>query len=119
MAKKTKQYKLLIDIGKCKAGSISKVNIQCDTMSFASNEDKKIRRTYKQEEIPLLIKQGIIKEVPEGKWTDEEMFDYSKYLIMRYDELKNAIQEQNNVELEVKLNMFLMEYEKSRQTKNI
>jgi hypothetical protein len=71
------------------------------------------------EEMRLLIKQGYLEECKEPKYTDEDMIDYSKYIVMRYYELKNAIQEQNDVELEVKLNMFLMEYEKSRQTKNI
>lgn len=117
MAKNIKQYKLLIDIGKCKAGTISKVNRQCDTMSFACNDDKKIRRTYKQEEIPFLIEQNIIEEVPEGKWLDDDMFDYSKYVLERYYELKDIIEKQDFDELDIKLNILFQEYEKSRKNK--
>lgn len=70
------------------------------------NEDNQTIIYYDNKDIPLLLKQGIIEEVQEPKWRDEDMISFFKYINHRY------LMEEN-----LPYHTILKEYEQSRQTK--
>jgi hypothetical protein len=70
------------------------------------NEDNQTIILYDNEDIPLLLEQGIIEEVQELKWTDDDMISFFKYINHMY------LMEEN-----LPYHTILKEYEKSRQNK--
>lgn len=70
------------------------------------NEDNQTIIYYDIKDIPLLLEQGIIEEVQEPKWRDEDMISFFKYINHRY------LMEEN-----LPYHTILKEYEQSRQTK--
>lgn len=100
-----KQYKLTKDLGNIKAGT-ELVKINNNYMLYSEDYQK----YFTGKEIPLLLEQGHIEEVPEPKWRDENMIEFAKYIQDEYCYTKIY---------EYSIKEKLKEYEKSRQNKDI
>jgi hypothetical protein len=99
------QYKLKKDLGNIKTGT-ELVKINNNYMLHSVDYQK----YFTEKEIPLLIKQGWIEEIPEPKYTDEDMIKFAKSI--QDDCYHTGIYEYS-------IDEKLKEYEACRQNKDI